>query len=136
MQIGFKLTIILLLVFLLTACSFHVGAPYNADKIDEFIPHQTTINQAIAALGVPQERERAPDGSERLLYFYFVPRDDAANPKSQGTYIYFDSVGRFLRVETSRLIDRDACNRSACAIVRESRCPAWLEVVRRRLSNA
>lgn len=136
MQPGFKRTVILLLVFLLTACSVHVGAPYNADKIDEFIPHQTTINQAIAALGVPQERERMPDGSERLLYFYFVPRDDVANPKSQGTYIYFDSAGRFLRAETSRLTDRNACRGSIDATVRESRCPAWVEVVRRRLSSA
>jgi hypothetical protein len=131
-----------LLVFALIAalaiggCTGSVGSAYDATAASEFVPHQTTIHQAIAAMGPPEEHERAPDGSERLLYFYFVPNDDTAEPKSQGTYIYFDSAGKFLRAETSHVTDLDACRKPADATAHQHRCPAWLGVVKRRLSGA
>lgn len=109
MKLGWKLVLALLVALSLTGC-MTVGHPYDASKIGQFVVGQTTVDQVVAALGEPQERETESDGAVRLHYQY-IP-DDARNyipfnpagvhVKNQDTYIYFDRAGRYVRSETNQ----------------------------------
>ena len=72
MKLGWKL-VLASFVLLLAGCTT-IGRPYDASKIGQFVVGQTTVDQAIAALGEPQERETESDGTVRLHYQY-IPTD-------------------------------------------------------------
>ena len=99
-------------VLSLAACATTVGRDYDQSKVAQFVPHQTTLDQVIAALGQPQERETESDGSVRLHYQYIVAKGSVSDyvpfaPKSANTdgkdsYLYFDKAGRYLRAENNQ----------------------------------
>lgn len=109
MKTAWKFVLALFVVLPLAAC-MTVGHPYDASKVGQFVVGQTTVDQAIAALGQPQERETESDGAVRLHYQY-IP-DDARNyipfnpagvhVQNQDTYIYFDRSGHYVRSETNQ----------------------------------
>lgn len=96
----------------LVACATTVGRDYDQGKVAQFVPHQTTLDQVIATLGQPQERETESDGSVRLHYQYIVAKGSVSDyvpfaPKSANTdgkdsYLYFDKSGRYLRAENNQ----------------------------------
>jgi hypothetical protein len=108
MKLGSKL-VLALFVVLLAGCTT-IGRPYDASKIGQFVVGQTTVDQAIAELGQPQERETESDGAVRLHYQY-IPTDArnlipftpaGVHVKDQDTFIFFDRQGRYVRSETNQ----------------------------------
>lgn len=96
----------------LAACATTIGKDYDQGKVTQFVPHQTTLDQVIAALGQPQERETESDGTTRLHYQYIVAKGSvsdyvpfapkSANTDSKDSYLYFDKSGRYLRAENNQ----------------------------------
>jgi hypothetical protein len=109
MKLGLKLVLALLVVMLVAGCTT-IGHPYDASKIGQFVVGQTTVDQAVATLGEPQERETESDGAVRLHYQY-IPTDarnlipftpTGVHVKDQDTYLYFDRSGHYVRSETNQ----------------------------------
>jgi outer membrane protein assembly factor BamE (lipoprotein component of BamABCDE complex) len=136
MKSGTKLAAIALASMLLSGC-FDMGEPYDAGKVEQFVPGETTFDQVIAAMGRPQGGEKESDGSARLLYFHVVATGRASKKrKSQGTYIYFDQHGIYERAETSGLGKDAACQRSgnSAGLHDQAPCAAWFPAVAMKLS--
>jgi hypothetical protein len=100
---------------LLAGCATTVGKDFDQSKINTFVPHQTTIDQVIAALGQPQERETESDGSTRLHYQLvtsqssvgsYIPGvslvDHKVSTTGKDSFLYFDQSGRYLRAENNQ----------------------------------
>lgn len=109
MKTAWKFVLALFVALPLAGC-MTMGHPYDAAKVGQFVVGQTTVDQAIAALGDPQERETESDGSVRLHYQY-IPGDarnlipftpTGVHVKDQDSYIYFDRNGRYVRSETNQ----------------------------------
>lgn len=96
----------------LTGCATTIGKDYDQGKVMQFVPHQTTMADVIAALGEPQERETESDGNTRLHYQYIVSKSSvgdfvpfapkSANVGSKDTYLFFDRTGKYLRAENTQ----------------------------------
>lgn len=96
----------------LTACATTIGKDYDQTKVTQFVPHQTTLDQVIAALGQPQERETESDGTTRLHYQYIVSKSSVsdyvpfapvkANTDGKDTFLYFDRSGKYVRAENTQ----------------------------------
>ena len=99
----------------LAGCATTVGKDFNQDAVTGFVPHQTTMDQAIAQLGQPQERETESDGSIRLHYQVVNSKSSAAsyipgvsmfagstNTTGKSTFLYFDRAGKYLRAESTQ----------------------------------
>lgn len=105
---AFSLTVALAL----TGCATTIGKDYDQGKVMQFVPHQTTMADVIAALGEPQERETESDGNTRLHYQYIVSKSSvgdfvpfapkSANVGSKDTYLFFDRTGKYLRAENTQ----------------------------------
>jgi hypothetical protein len=99
-------------MLLMAGCATTVGRDYDQSKVAQFVPHQTTLDQVIAALGQPQERDTESDGSVRLHYQYIVAKwsvsdyvpfaPKSANTDGKDSYLYFDKAGRYLRAENNQ----------------------------------
>lgn len=106
------LTLSVMTMGLLAGCATTIGKDFNQSTVQGFIPHQTTMDQAIAALGQPQERETESDGSTRLHYQFVVSKTSvgdfvpfaptSANVSGKDTFLYFDKSGRYLRSESNQ----------------------------------
>jgi hypothetical protein len=137
MTFAMKLAGIVLATLLLTCCALRMGEPYDASKVDQFIPGKTTVEEVIAAMGEPQEHRNDVDGTIELLYFYFIASgDEAEKQKSQGTTIHFDGYGKYLRAETGGLGKNSPCRRSGKppATPVPDTCSGWFSVVAERLN--
>jgi hypothetical protein len=96
----------------LAACATTIGRDYDQSKVTQFVPHQTTMDQVIAALGQPQERETESDGSTRLHYQYIVSKNSVgdyvpfapvkADTSGKDTFLYFDRNGKYVRAENNQ----------------------------------
>lgn len=112
MKNSLKLTAVLAAALLMAGCATTVGRDYDQAKVTQFVAHQTTMDQVIAALGQPQERETESDGSVRLHYQYVVSKGSVgdyvpfaptkANVSGKDTFLYFDKAGRYLRSESNQ----------------------------------
>lgn len=112
MKNSLKLAAVLAAVMLMAGCATTIGKDFNQDAVQGFVPHQTTMTQAIAALGQPQERETESDGTTRLHYQYVVSKTSVgdyvpfapvkANTSGNDTFLYFDKTGRYLRSESNQ----------------------------------
>ena len=109
-----KLAALAAVLIALTGCATTIGRDYDQSKVTQFVPHQTTMDQVIAALGQPQEREAESDGTTRLHYQYissqssvgtYVPGvslfDHGVATKGKDTFLYFDKAGRYVRAENN-----------------------------------
>jgi hypothetical protein len=93
-------------------CATTIGKDYDQGRVAQFVPHQTTLDQVIAALGQPQERETESDGTTRLHYQVIVSKSSVtdyipfapvkANVSGKDSYLYFDQSGRYLRSESNQ----------------------------------
>ena len=107
-----KGTMVLGLMLGLAGCATTIGRDYDQNKVTQFVPHQTTMDQVIAALGQPQERETESDGTTRLHYQFIVSKGSVgdyvpfapvkANTSDKDTYLYFDRNGTYLRAENTQ----------------------------------
>lgn len=112
MKHSLKLAAVLAVVMLLAGCATTIGKDFNQSAVQGFVPHQTTMDQVIAALGQPQERETESDGSIRLHYQYIVSKGSVgdfvpfapvkANTDGKDTFLYFDRNGKYLRAENNQ----------------------------------
>ncbi|WP_201313588.1 hypothetical protein [Dyella sp. EPa41] len=112
MKFGWKTALTLFAAVLLAGCATTMGRDYDQSKVAQFVPHQTTMNQVIAALGQPQERETESDGTTRLHYQVIVSKSSVgdyipfapvkANVSDKDTYLFFDRNGTFLRAENTQ----------------------------------
>lgn len=111
MKNSLKLAAAMAAVMLMAGCATTMGRDYDQAKVTQFVPHQTTLGQVIAALGQPQERETESDGSVRLHYQYIVSKGSVsdyvpfapvkANTSDKDTFLYFDRNGKYLRAENN-----------------------------------
>ncbi|MBA2079166.1 hypothetical protein [Rhodanobacter sp. PCA2] len=93
-------------------CATTIGKDYDQGRVAQFVPHQTTLDQVLTALGQPQERETESDGNTRLHYQYIVSKGSVsdyvpfapvkANTSDKDTYLYFDRNGKYLRAENTQ----------------------------------
>lgn len=112
MKFGWMAAFSLTVALALTGCATTIGKDYDQNKVGQFVPHQTTMAQVIAALGQPQERETESDSSTRFHYQYIVAKGSlsdyvpfapkSANTDGKDTFVYFDAQGRFLRAESNQ----------------------------------
>lgn len=112
MKNSLQLAIAIMIMLAVTGCATTIGKDYDQGKVGQFVPHQTTMDQVIAALGQPQERETESDGTTRLHYQYIVAKGSvsdyvpfapkSANTGSKDSYLYFDKSGRYLRAENTQ----------------------------------
>lgn len=108
MKFAYGLTVTLAL----TGCATTIGRDYDQTTVTHFLPGQTTLDQVIAKLGQPVERETENNGEVRLHYQYIVSKSSvsdylpiapkSANVGSKDSYIYFDKSGRYLRSENNQ----------------------------------
>lgn len=98
----------------MAGCATTVGKPYDATKMSSFVVGQTTVDQVVAALGDPMERQTESDGAIRLHYEYSTGQASAgtyipvvnlfshgATIKGVSTFIYFDRSGHYVRYEST-----------------------------------
>lgn len=112
MKFGWKTALTLFAAMLLAGCATTIGKDYDQNKVAQFVPHQTTMDQVISALGQPQERETESDGTTRLHYQYIVNKASVGDyvpfaPKGSSTtgkdtFLYFDRAGKYLRAENNQ----------------------------------
>lgn len=112
MKNSLQLAAAIMLMLLMAGCATTIGKDYDQGKVGQFVPHQTTLDQVIAALGQPQERETESDGSTRLHYQYIVAKGSvsdyvpfapkSANTDGKDTFLYFDKTGHYLRAENNQ----------------------------------
>lgn len=112
MKSNLKLTALLVVMTLLVGCATTIGKDYDQNKVAQFVPHQTTMDQVITALGQSQERETESDGTTRLHYQYIVNKASVGDyvpfaPKGSSTtgkdtFLYFDRAGKYLRAENNQ----------------------------------
>lgn len=112
MKHSLKLAAVLAVMMLLVGCATTIGKDFNQSAVQEFVPHQTTMDQVIAALGQPQERETESDGTTRLHYQVIVSKSSVgdyvpfapvkANTSDKDSYLYFDRNGKYLRAENTQ----------------------------------
>jgi outer membrane protein assembly factor BamE (lipoprotein component of BamABCDE complex) len=114
MKNSLKLIMALMAVLLIAGCATTIGRDYDATKVTQFVPGQTTLDQVIVALGQPMERETESNGEVRLHYQYissqssvgtYIPGvsmfDHGVATKGKDTFLYFDKSGRYLRSENN-----------------------------------
>nr|WP_199040437.1 hypothetical protein [Dyella sp. ASV24] len=112
MKNSLQLAVAIVFMLAVTGCATTIGKDYDQAKVGQFVPHQTTMDQVITALGQPQERETESDGTTRLHYQYVVAKGSvsdyvpfapkSANTGSKDSYLYFDKSGRYLRAENTQ----------------------------------
>lgn len=112
MKNSLQLAVAILVMLLMAGCATTIGKDYDQGRISQFVPHQTTLDQVIATLGQPQERETESDGSVRLHYQYIVAKGSvsdyvpfapkSANTDGKDTFLYFDKTGHYLRAENNQ----------------------------------
>lgn len=112
MKHSLKLAAVMAVMMLLAGCATTIGKDFNQSAVQGFVPHQTTIDQVIAALGQPQERETESDGTTRLHYQVIVSKSSVgdyvpfapvkANTSDKDSYLYFDRSGKYLRAENTQ----------------------------------
>jgi hypothetical protein len=97
-----KNTIIVVLMVLVAGCAtVHHGADFDPALAQNFVVGQTTMDQAKAALGEPQQIMRNPEGRTKMVWRY---SEGKAGPftgvKAEGKMlgVVFDEKGRFLRI--------------------------------------
>lgn len=112
MKHSLKLAAMLAVMMLLAGCATTIGKDFNQNAVQSFVPHQTTMDQVIATLGQPQERETESDGTTRLHYQVIVSKSSVgdyvpfapvkANTSDKDSYLYFDRNGKYLRAENTQ----------------------------------
>lgn len=112
MKNSLQLAVAIMLMLLMAGCATTIGKDYDQNKVGQFVPHQTTMDQVIASLGQPQERETESDGSARWHYQFIVSKSSvgdfvpfapkSANVGSKDTYLYFDKTGHYVRAENNQ----------------------------------
>lgn len=112
MKNSLQLAVAIVFVLLIAGCATTIGKDYDQGRVAQFVPRQTTLDQVIAALGQPQERETESDGTTRLHYQYIVSKNSVgdyvpfapvkANTSDKDTYLYFDRNGKYLRAENTQ----------------------------------
>jgi len=112
MKNSLQLAVAILVMLLIAGCATTIGKDYDQGRVAQFVPHQTTPDQVIAALGQPQERETESDGTTRFHYQYIVSKNSVgdyvpfapvkANTSDKDTYLYFDRNGKYLRAENTQ----------------------------------
>lgn len=112
MKFGWMAVCGLTVALALTGCATTIGRDYDQTKVGQFVPGQTTLDQVIASLGQPTERETESNGEVRLHYQYIVSKSSVsdyvpfapvkANTDSKDSYIFFDKSGRYLRAENNQ----------------------------------
>jgi outer membrane protein assembly factor BamE (lipoprotein component of BamABCDE complex) len=94
---------------LLAGC-MTVGTKVDPAAVQQFKPGVTTLSDATAKLGQPNQTTQMPDGSTLLVYAYshsqasgssFIPIVGAfvghADANTQMTYLSFDKSGKFIK---------------------------------------
>lgn len=115
MKNGLKWIMAMAAMLLVAGCATDLGRDYDQGKVTQFVPGQTTVDQVVATLGQPQERETESDGTLRLHYQYvsgkasvgsYIPGvdlfDHGSTVKGKDSYIYFDKQGKYLRAENNQ----------------------------------
>lgn len=112
MKNSLQVAVATVVMLLMAGCATTVGKDYDQGKVSQFVPHQTTLDQVVAALGQPQERETESNGEVRLHYQYIVSKSSVsdyvpfapvkANTDGKDTFLYFDKAGRYLRAENNQ----------------------------------
>lgn len=116
MKNSLKLTVMLAVAMMLLAgCATTTGRDYDLSKVNQLVPGQTTVDQAVALLGEPQQRLNEGDGETVLIYEYvasqssvgtYIPVvglfDHGAKVKGKTTQLFFDKAGHYLRAETNQ----------------------------------
>lgn len=111
-----KFVAVALFLVALSGCATTMGHDYDQSKVASFVPHQTTVDQVIAALGQPQERETESDGTTRLHYQLVVSKSSigsyipgvslidhsSSTAGSKDSFLYFDRTGKYLRAENNQ----------------------------------
>jgi hypothetical protein len=97
-----KNTIAIALMILVTGCAtVRHGTDFDPTLAKNFVVGQTTMDQAKAALGEPQQVMRNPEGRTKMVWRY---SEGKAGPfigvKGAGKMlgVVFDEQGRFLRI--------------------------------------
>lgn len=115
MKFGWKIVVALCVMVVLAGCATDMGRDYDQGKVSQFVVGQTTLDQVIAALGEPQERETESNGEVRLHYQHIVSKasigsyipgvslvDHGSSTQDKDSYIYFDKQEKFLRAENNQ----------------------------------
>jgi len=109
--------VLLVILLALTGCATQqIGHDFDATKITQFKPNQTTMDEVIATLGQPMERETESDGSVRLHYQWVKGKGDVSDyipvvslfktgtsTDGKDAFLYFDRAGRYVRAETNEM---------------------------------
>jgi len=72
-----KLSIIFLVLFLFTACTFSGGKKISQDQLSVVKEGETTYDQLVAKFGSPTEEVEESDGTREVIYQYDEARNDA-----------------------------------------------------------
>jgi hypothetical protein len=116
-RVSMKWSVVLAGVALISACATQqIGRDFDETKLSSFKPHQTTLDEVVAQLGQPMERETESDGSVRLHYQWiksgsgvssYVPVvsmfHTSVHTDAKDAFLYFGPDGRYIRAEQNEM---------------------------------
>jgi hypothetical protein len=100
----------------LTGCATTIGRNFDESKLATFKPNQTTMDEVIAQLGQPNERETESDGQVRLHYQWiksssgvsdYVPVvsmfHTSVNTDAKDVFLWFGPDHKYIRSEQNEM---------------------------------
>ena len=114
--IGGKWALLVSLVVVAGCATQQIGHEFDETKLSSFKPHQTTLDEVVATLGQPTERETEIDGSVRLHYQWikggggvssYVPVvslfHTSVHTDAKDAFLYFGPDHRYIRAEQNEM---------------------------------
>lgn len=117
MRLAVKVGFAVVTAFAIAGCATQqIGHDFDETKLSSFKPHQTTLDEVVASLGQPMERETESDGSVRLHYQWiksgsgvssYVPVvsmfHTSVHTDAKDAFLYFGPDGRYIRAEQNEM---------------------------------
>jgi hypothetical protein len=108
--------VLMVILLALSGCATTIGRNFDESKLATFKPNQTTIEDVIAQLGPPTERETESDGQVRLHYQWiksssgvsdYVPVvsmfHTSVNTEAKDVFLWFGPDHKYIRSEQNEM---------------------------------
>lgn len=108
--------VLMVVLLALTGCATTIGRDFDESKLTTFKPNQTTMDEVIAQLGQPTERETESDGKVRLHYQWiksasgvsdYVPVvsmfHTSVNTDAKDVFLWFGPDHKYIRSEQNEM---------------------------------